>query len=288
MSPVAVSADRRFHRAHVKPARRRGPSRTLVLSVAKYAALLVVVAVAGYRGASAVRSAAFLRVDRITVRGNARMTNADLLELLAGLRGENLVSADLEAWRARLTATPWIRDAAFRRVLPSTVDVVVAEREPIGIGRIGDRLYLVDERGARIDDYDARYAELDLPIIDGLAADGAVAGKSDGRSELAARVIMALRSKPSVGRRVSQVDVSNPHNAAVIINDDPALIYVGEDRFLARLESYLGLSPALHERVAGIDYVDLRFDDRIFVRPAAKLRSGQKSAPGGAAGRKDR
>ena len=49
----------------------------------------------------------------------------------------------------RLLASPWVRDAALRRSLPSTVEVVVAEREPIGIGRIGGELYLVDERGGR-------------------------------------------------------------------------------------------------------------------------------------------
>lgn len=282
MSPVAVSADRRFHRAHVKPARRRGPSRALLLAAAKYTVLIAAAVAGGYRGLSAVTSSPFLRVDRINLRGNVRMSNDDVLAALDGLRGENLVTTDLEAWRVRLTSTPWIRDAALRRVLPSTVNVVVTEREPIGIGRVGERLYVVDERGAMIDDYDARYAELDLPIIDGLTPPDKAGTGDDGRHELAARLIMALRAKPAVGQRVSQVDVSNPHNAAVIVNGDPALIYLGEDRFMARLESYLGLAPTLHERVAGIDYVDLRFDDRIFLRPAAKARGGSKSAPGGA------
>lgn len=285
MSPVAVSADRRFHRAHVKPARRRGPSRARLVSIVKLLALLVVVAFVVVRGASAVTGAALLRIDHIKVRGNNRMSTADLQELLSGLRGENLVTTDLEAWRERLIASPWLRSASLRRLLPSTVDVVVTEREPIGIGRNGDRLYLIDERGARIDDYDTRYADLDLPIIDGLKFSEDSSAPSDGRGELAARVILALRGKPTLARRVSQVDVSNPHNAAVIVNDDPALIYVGEDRFVARLESYLGLAPALHERVAGIDYVDLRLDDRIVVRPAGRGRANSKGTPATEAGR---
>ena len=63
-----------------------------------------------------------------------------------------------------------MRDAALRRSLPSTVEVVVSERQPIGIGRINGELYLVDERGVVIDQYGPQYADLDLPIIDGLAA----------------------------------------------------------------------------------------------------------------------
>ena len=57
------------------------------------------------------------------------------------------------------------------------------------------------------------------------------------------------------------------HNASVILSGDHAVIQLGEERFLARLQAYLELAPALRERVADIDYVDLRFDDRIYVRP---------------------
>jgi cell division septal protein FtsQ len=79
-----------------------------------------------------------------------------------------------------------------------------------------------------------------------------------------------MRSKPALARRVSQVDVTDVHNAAVIVNGDPAMIFLGDDHFVQRLESYLGLAAALRERVSDIDYVDLRFDDRIYVRPSAK------------------
>jgi cell division septal protein FtsQ len=152
-------------------------------------------------------------------------------------------------------------------LLPSTVEVIVAERAPIGIGRIKSELYLVDDRGVVIDEYGPQYADVDLPIIDGLSA-GTVADQS--RPELAARVVAALGPQPSVARRLSQVDVTDLHNAAVILSGEPAVIYVGEDRFLQRLQSYLDLSAALRARMPDIDYVDLRFDDRIYVRPAGK------------------
>ena len=90
--------------------------------------------------------------------------------MLSGLRGESLVWTDLDRWRQRLLASPWVRDAALRRSLPSTVEVVVWERQPIGIGRLNDGMYLVDDRGAIIDQYGPRYADLDLPIVDGLSA----------------------------------------------------------------------------------------------------------------------
>lgn len=267
MSPVAVSADRRFHRAHVKPTRKKRLKRA-IWPIVKHATVLIVVFVAVYRGSVAVAGAPMLQISEIEVRGNQRLPKGSVLALLKGLQGENILWSDLDTWRERLLEAPWIQDATFRRSLPSTIEVQIAEREPLGLARVKGRLFLVDERGGVIDEFGPQYADVDLPIIDGLKGPDAADGGADRqRGELAARLIVATRAKPALARRLSQVDVSDVHNASVILNDDPAVIYVGEDRFLARLESYLELSTALKERVAGIDYVDLRFDDRIYVRP---------------------
>jgi len=282
VSPVAVSADRRFHRAHVKPARRRGRLKGLVAPVLKAAGLTLVALVIVYRGGAMVAQARVLQIDQIVVSGNGRVSRAEVLSALHGLEGENIVLTDLNEWRSRLLSSAWIRDASFRRSLPSTIEVTVAEREPIGVGRVKGQLYVVDERGAVIDEYGPKYGDLDLPIIDGLAAPAGVASETDElRGALAARLLVSMRATPSIAHRVSQIDVSDAHNAAVIVTGDPALIYLGEDRFIQRLESYLGLATALRERVSDIDYVDLRFDDRIYVRPLDSRRTSVAAGPAG-------
>lgn len=298
MSPVAVSADRRFRRVRVKPARRRARLQQAAVAAAKTIVPVLVLMFVVFRGAEAISASPRLHIDNIAVEGNQRMSRAEVVAVLNGLVGANILSADLDEWRARLEQSPWIREAKFRRSFPSTVNVTVTEREPIGIARLKDRLYLIDERGAVIDDYGPGYAEFDLPIVDGLTSVPNGERTADTpRAELAARVIRALRSKPAIGRRLSQVDVTDVHNAAVIVTGDPAVIYVGDDRFLPRLESYFGLATALKERVPDIDYVDLRFDDRIYVRPTAAARgrrsvahvtSGSQAAAVPAASRRQR
>jgi cell division protein FtsQ len=273
VSPVAISADKRFHRAHVKPSRKRSRLRTISVPLVKGGLIAAFIVLLIYRGGAVLAEAPLLKIDHIVVSGNHRLATADVLSILGGLRGENIVLSDLDGWRERLVGSPWVRDATFRRSLPSTVEVVVAEREPIGIGRQKGQLFLVDERGAVIDRYGPQYADLDLPIIDGLTVGSSTGDVEAGRSELAARVIQAIRTKPGLAKRLSQVDVTDQHNAAVILNGDQAVIYVGDDRFVPRLESYLDLASALRARVAEIDYVDLRFDDRIYVRPAKASKS---------------
>jgi cell division protein FtsQ len=267
--PVAAPSDKRFRRSHVRPARRRRPWTGRGWSIARLSVAAALSLYGVYRGAHLVLSAEALQVTRITVSGNVRLSKGEVVALMDGLRGRSMVTANLETWRRRLMASPWVDDVAMRRVLPGTIAVAISERQPMGIGRLGDHLYLIDQQGTVIDEFGPNYAEFDLPIIDGLAGpprDGSPL-IDEARAALAARFLFSLEGRPDLARRVSQVDVRDVRDVVVILKDDPALVRLGDDQFVERLQSYLDLAPALRERVADIDYVDLRFDERIYVRP---------------------
>jgi cell division protein FtsQ len=291
MSQVAAPADRRFRRAHVKPARHRRSWRSFATPATMSLVVATIAMTIALRGFA---RSGVLQVNHIVVHGNERLSKGEVMAMLEGLRGESLFGTDLDVWRRRLLASPWVRDAALRRSLPSTVDVAIFERTPAGIGRVHDQMYLVDERGILIDQYGPQYADLDLPLIDGLAPPSKDATAADSaRAELAARIITAVHAKPDLSKKLSQIDVSDVRNASVILSGDPAVIYLGDDNFAQRLQAYVDLAPALRERVPSIDYVDLRFDDRIYVRPIgagrtaeisraaqAPLKAAKKTGPG--------
>ena len=139
----------------------------------------------------------------------------------------------------------------------------------MGLSRLGNQVYLVDRSGTLIDEFGPQYADFDLPIIDGLVrvpSSGAPA-RDERRAGLAGRRIVALAPRAALAKPVSQIDVSNLHDAVVLLDGDSALLHLGEDRFLERLQVYADVETAVHERVPGIDYVDLRFGERMYVRP---------------------
>jgi cell division protein FtsQ len=222
-----------------------------------------------FRAAGVAISAAALTINTITVKGTNRMAPGEALAILDGLRGSSMVTADLESWRQKLLDAPWVADATIRRVFPRTVAVVISEREPLGIGRIQNALYLLDQEGTVIDEFGPKYAEFDLPIIDGLAprADTADGLAADRRAALAGRVLADLQRRPDLARKVSQVDVSNANDAVVVLKDDGVQLHTGDAHFADRVQSYLDLALRLHEDVPRIDSVDLRFGDNVFVKP---------------------
>ncbi len=290
MSGLPVQEDKRFRRAHVAPGRRG--SRLSRAGWARHAAAALMMTAAIYQLAQLVLTTNALAVRHVSIDGNVRMSRGEILGVLDGLQGRNILTLDLKAWRGRLLAAPWIADATVRRIFPGTIRVFVQEREPIGIGRLGDQLFLIDRTGTIIDEFGPIYANLDLPIIDGLSAGprGGATLVDPVRAALAERLLISLERAPQLVRRLSQVDVSDARDAAVLLDGDPVVIRLGYEQFAERLQSYLDVAETLRDRVEDIDYVDLRFGEHVYVQPRARsvkntlTRSGpalRRSKPAG-------
>lgn len=267
---VRAATEKNFRRARVTPGRRRDARRWITWRHAVVVAAAVLGAYASYRAYDLVVHASTLQVRRVVVRGNARLSTGEIQALVDGLAGSSILTADLSRYRARVLASPWVEHVAMRRVLPSTVEVFVSERRPVGVSRLHGQLFLIDRQGTIIDEFGPQYADLDLPIVDGLArAPGSVDSTMDPvRAALAARVIDAVAEHQALAARVSQIDVSDPRDAVVLLDGDPALLHLGDEQFAERLLYYVEIAPALRQSVQDMDYVDLRFGERVYVRPA--------------------
>ena len=295
---VKAPSEKNFRRSRAKPARRRAWRAIFSWRVVRASLVAAVLLLAGYRAFNLAYKSSLFRVNLVRVHGNVRISSGEVQAIVRDLRGAHILTADLAESRDRLLSSPWLAEAALRRVLPSTIDVYVSERSPFGLCRQGSQLYLVARDGVLIDEFGPKYSAFeDLPIIDGLIprqptprvsrASRTVpppAQKADPmRADLAARVVDEIQKNRELKRRVSQIDVSNAHDAVVILDDDPALLHVGDERFRERLQSYLEISERLRAQIPNIDYVDLRFEQRLFVK--ARGRSDGTSLPLPAAGK---
>lgn len=272
---LPTTADRRFRRAQVRPTGRRGAWLRTLWFVARTVAALVVVALAAWRVVTLVTESPAFQVSQIAIHGTERLSRGEAMALIGEMRGKNILGLKLPDWRTRLLTSPWVEDAVVRRVLPSTVDVVVRERHPMGIARIGRDLYLVDQHGTVIDAYGPSYADLDLPIIDGLGApprDGPPVVDAI-RTALAARLLADVAPHAQIAARVSQIDVRDDRDAVVVLDGDTVMLRLGDHDFAQRLQDYLDVATALKDRMSAVDTVDLRFGERMYVRPGRDDRS---------------
>lgn len=273
--PVSPTADKRFRRSHVSPARRnwlrRSWKRIAGVAVGTLLVIYLIAAMAAY-----AVSSSWLTVDRIIVHGNSRISAGEVHALLEGAIGASMVTADLDVWRQRLLTSPWVAHAELRREFPDAVSVTLVERTAAAIGRVDGTMYLVDRSGAVIDEYGPRYAELDLPIVDGMGTGRTGAFLVDPmRARLVSRLLASLEPRPELLERVSEIDVSNPRDVTVVLSGDTTLLRLGRDHFADRLQAYVDLAPRLRERVPEIDTVDLRYDTRVYVQ-GSRRAAGRK------------
>jgi cell division septal protein FtsQ len=287
---VKAPADKRFKRGRVKtPRKAAGRWRGLVRPLVKWSIVVAIVAYGSVRAFALVTEAPVLRIRQLTVQGHKQLSPADVLARVRALDGQNIVRADLEAARLRLLGSPWIQKATLRRQFPSTIEILITEREPVGVARLArGGLHLIAADGMVLGPYGPAEADYDLPIVDGLtpAPGRAFAGASslgvpsrvDGaRAELLGRVVTSLRAEPELLQLVSELDVSDLEDAVVLLGDDPARVHIGNEDFAHRVRTYRDLAPTLLLHVDAIDTADVRYDGRVFVRPARgrPARGGQ-------------
>jgi hypothetical protein len=212
---VFAPSDRRFRRPDLRPGRRRRLIQIAFLT-GRWVGISAVVAGVLFWLGSTVLGSELLRVRQLVVKGNVRLSVGEVEALVDGLRGERIFNVNFEEYRRRLMDSPWVASVSLWRVLPSTVEVRVFERSPFVIARLGQQLYLVDERGVIIDEYGPQYREFDLPIVDGLIAPVHATGPlvAPERIALVGSLLRAFGDHPALGRRLSQIE-PNPRDAIV-------------------------------------------------------------------------
>jgi cell division protein FtsQ len=264
---VRVNSDKHFRRPDVRPNRRRRWGLTKRRALALGVMSLAVLAGIAWLANRVIGSSA-LAVRSIVVHGNMRMSAGEIDALIGDLRQQSILRVDLNQYRQRLMDAPWVASASLWRVLPSTVEVQLAEKVPMAIARQEDLLYLVDDLGTIIDEFGPRYRAFDLPVVDGLLTTAsAVKGTVDAaRLKVTAQFLEAIGAAPEFASHVSQIDVKDAHDVVAILDTDPVLLHLGDRQFVERLRRYVELAPTLRDQFKAIESIDLRFDGRAIVR----------------------
>lgn len=254
-----------------RPARRKETTRRLVLG-----GLLLVLLGGGTAAAwAAVRGHPRFLVNRVVLTGVPEAHRDEVESLSDPWIGRPLLSADLDAAIADLSARPWVARAAARRVVPDTITVHVEPRAPVALARREGELWTVDADGRWLAPFAGgprapRYVVLD-PSGAPTPEEGAALG---------ARLLARLEAEdPELLTRVSEVEVLADGFAVV---DSPArlrLLLASDalrpSRAFARWRAFLALAPELARLGLLSREIDLRFENRIVLKaPAAERVRG--------------
>jgi cell division protein FtsQ len=145
-----------------------------------------------------VASGEHWEVDVVQVAGNLHASETAIRHLADIAPGSHLLSIDLLEVATSVEKHPWVARVEVRRMLPSTVEVVVEEHQPAMLLAL-DRLWLVSTSGKPFKQ--ARGEVLDLPVLTGI--DPVIANTrpdlASGIVQGALRVLEAADGHPQVG-----------------------------------------------------------------------------------------
>jgi cell division protein FtsQ len=223
---------------------------------------------------------------RVVYEGIRHLDEQALHLLLKRSLPSNLLKADLRHLRRIVEAEPWVRSASVRRQLPDLLLIRIVEREPAAAAIIDGELFVVDPEGVILDRYGPRYEVLDGPLARGLqnmARENAKEANA-ARMEAYLRVLQDFRSPPrDYSQAISEINVENIEKIAVIPANDTVPVYLGDDRFLQRFQTFLSsreLYDELKSQYGHIEYVDVSYDNKIIFhtpknsQPKAKPKTG--------------
>ncbi|HEX6642550.1 MAG TPA: FtsQ-type POTRA domain-containing protein [Thermoanaerobaculia bacterium] len=217
-------------------------------------AALIVGAIWAYRQ---TQSDERFAVRTIEIDGAVHTPRAQLDRITQGYVGLNLFRIDIARVQHDLGGLGWVRRIDIEKKLPDTLRIKISERTPVALARTGERLLYVDEDGVRFAELSPRVGDADLPLIS--EASGA---------ELTRTVALLRELRARDGElysRVSEVWPIPPRGFALYDRQIGAVVYANDEDIVAKWRNLYAVLQA--ENNPKIEYADLRFADRVIVKP---------------------
>jgi len=200
-------------------------------------------------------------LKKVLIYGNRHLGHIDVVELMRLESKENLLTMDMETLYERLHSSAWLRSVSMRKELPDTLVIRLEESSPVALLQSGDGLFIVDSEGLLLE----RVSEAPvyfLPVI--------VHASADGSSEFMEAVKLASAiGDINEAREVELVEIAGLESGSrnMVIRLDGVDIKIGEGNYREKLVRYFELSREIGRRNINVDYIDLRFANRVVVKP---------------------
>lgn len=200
-------------------------------------------------------------IREVVFLGNRHLSDDELIGLIGDARGRNLFSLSARRLAGDLLASPWVTEVSLRKELPGRLIVKLSEAEPRALLREGAGLFLLDGGGNVLEPLKGIPVAF-LPVINGVAQ-----GKNGGFLE--ALSLAGVINEARLAVEMQRVEITNfekgPQNLTVDI--DGLKVRVGKGNYDEKLARLFELKEAIRRRGIDVDYIDLRFADRVVVKP---------------------
>ena len=240
-------------------------AKTWVDIIAK-SVLVMIMGYGAFHGYRYVTTSPQFAIAQINFSGGGQVSQETLQSMAEPFLGRNIFELDLQSVTEQFKKNPWVENVSAVRRLPRGIHIQVQERTPYARIQL-DKTYLMDHYGVLIVPDSREYAA--LPLITGvkvkrvelgneIPVDGIVPG-------LKAMHFMnhldAFKDDP-----IQKFHMSSPRKLVFTTQTRGIDIYLAVDRIQEGFENLKIILDAMDSNLAGIQYIDLSFKDKVVVK----------------------
>jgi cell division protein FtsQ len=209
-------------------------------------------------------------VKEVTFVGNRYIRDDELRALIKVKMGDDLFSVSGKELYKRLKASPWVRDAVIRKELlgfmTGSIVVNITEAVPVAILSIAGVPYLIDKEGNILEQM--KDETVFLPVIKDIDY------KKDRDAYMeAVRFANVLHNK-RVQSYDGTIEITGQRPEDITLKLDETSIKIGAGDFYKKLERLDFVRDEIKKRNMSVEYIDLRFADKIIVKPVNQESDG--------------
>ncbi|MFC1769847.1 cell division protein FtsQ/DivIB [Nitrospirota bacterium] len=230
----------------------------------KLLGLFIVLGLVGTAGYFLINSGGFT-LREVVINGNRNLTESQLMILMRIHGGENLVLLPIERIYERLHTSPWIREVSLRKELPARLIVRIRESEPEALLMTREGMVIVDGEGIELEKIKEE-AEHFLPVIYYSGSPGSVELKE-------ALMLATVINDAGITKQAGRVEILGLDRGIkdMIVRIDGMQVKVGKGSYKQKLNRLYELISDIRGRDIDVDYIDLRFANRVVVKPVAEV-----------------
>jgi cell division protein FtsQ len=202
-------------------------------------------------------------VHRIVMTGNEHLSEEELTALAGIKKGENILTLSTGGIYARMMESPWLRSVAVRKELPDVLHILIKEAEPFALLDMKGHLFIVDDGGKMLEEL----RDSQVPFLPIISADPF--RKKEAFSE-AISLVRAVKVTGMLARK-DHIEIIAREPEEITMNLDGTVVKVGVGEYEEKLKRLLELEEEIKKRQIPVDYIDLRFANRVIVKPVNEV-----------------
>ncbi len=232
---------------------------------------VILIGIAALIGSYSVLRGVFLIKD-ISISGNTRLAADDLKNIMGIKQGISLLGISLGDLRKRLMRSPWIKDASLRKDFPTRLQVMIKEAVPEALLDYNGNRFIIDNNGRILDELKGERTPF-LPVLSNMDP-----VRDIDTVKEALRLVEALKKKDILSKE-NLVEITATGSNGLTMNMDGIIVKMGIGGYDEKLSRWDELKKEIKRLGIKINYIDLRFSNRVIVKPTKEVIEGNPNPP---------